>query len=218
MWDAERKVGVLNGFDLARCTSQMGASGTENMGTIPFMALDLLSIEGLRGEIPRLYRHDAESLSWVLIYLCASMVKNEEGENCARTSILLRRWFGDWLSCHDAKFAFQSQLYDDPNVKFAYPNAKILATSLYCHWFDRYRRQRKEPTKTVAPSRIAQKVGFSVAAPSERPPYVEDDEDTVFLNILILQDEALMGREELKETQGALVEMFRGYREIDWSD
>ena len=218
MWDPERKVGVLNDFDLARCTSQMDASGTENMGTIPFMALDLLSIEGLRGEIPRLYRHDAESLSRALIYLCASMVKNEEGENCARTSILLRRWFGDWLSCHDAKFAFQSQLYDDPNVKFAYPNAEFLATSLYWHWFDRCRWQRKEPTKTVAPSRIAPKVGLSVTAPSERPPYVEEDEDTVFLSISILQDEAPMDHEKLKETQGALIEMFWGYREIDWSD
>ena len=56
MWDDRRKVGILNDFDLARFTDQAGASGQDNTGTLPFMALDLLSEEGLCGEIPRRYR------------------------------------------------------------------------------------------------------------------------------------------------------------------
>ena len=56
MWDDKRKVGILNDFDLARFADQDGASGQDNTGTLPFMALDLLSKEGLRGEIPRRYQ------------------------------------------------------------------------------------------------------------------------------------------------------------------
>ena len=103
MWDAERRVGVLNDFDLAKFTSQEGASGQENTGTLPYMALDLLSEKGLRGEIPRLYRHDAESFAWSLIYLCLSTVKNEEGEKYTMLSRRLGRWFADWETCRNAK-------------------------------------------------------------------------------------------------------------------
>ena len=69
MWDAERKARVLSGFDLAKLTKKKGASGKGNMEPCSFLALDLLSEEGLRGEIPHLYRREVESFSWALIYL-----------------------------------------------------------------------------------------------------------------------------------------------------
>jgi hypothetical protein len=61
VWDDVRKVVVLNDFDLARFADQTAASEQDDAGTSPFMALDLLSEEGLRGGIPRRYRHEAES-------------------------------------------------------------------------------------------------------------------------------------------------------------
>jgi hypothetical protein len=96
MWDERRQVGVLNNFDLARFADQKGASGHDNTGTLPFMALDLLSEEGMRGEIPRRYRHEAESFTWSLICLYFATVKNARGENGTRDPHPLGKWFEDY--------------------------------------------------------------------------------------------------------------------------
>ncbi|KAH7891080.1 hypothetical protein F5I97DRAFT_128491 [Phlebopus sp. FC_14] len=60
-------VGVLNDFDLASTSDH--ATGTERTGTVPFMALDLLTKPALRGEVMHLYEHDAESFIWVLTWI-----------------------------------------------------------------------------------------------------------------------------------------------------
>ena len=56
MWDNVQKVGVLSDFDLAKFEDQTGVSGRDNTGTLPFMALDLVSERDFRREIPRRYR------------------------------------------------------------------------------------------------------------------------------------------------------------------
>ena len=103
MWDDMRKVGVLNDFDLARFADQRGASGQGNTGTLPFMALDLLSERGLRGVIPRRYRHETESFTWCLIRLYFATAEDSKGQNRTRDPHPLRRWFTDWESSRDAK-------------------------------------------------------------------------------------------------------------------
>lgn len=59
---ANQNRGVLSDFDLAllRNDAEAGASGKERMGTVPFMALDLLTDEYFNGKITWLYRHDYE--------------------------------------------------------------------------------------------------------------------------------------------------------------
>ncbi|KAG0698935.1 hypothetical protein DFH29DRAFT_834252 [Suillus ampliporus] len=66
-----RFIGVLNDYDLSS-TRHGGSepSGTERTGTVPFMAIDLLSQEALDGEVEHVYKHDAESLMWVLAWVC----------------------------------------------------------------------------------------------------------------------------------------------------
>lgn len=54
-------MGVLNDYDLSSLATALGPQGNERTGTIPFMALDLLSKKGQRGEVKHLYRHDLES-------------------------------------------------------------------------------------------------------------------------------------------------------------
>ncbi|KAF9643778.1 hypothetical protein BDM02DRAFT_3122943 [Thelephora ganbajun] len=66
------------------------------------MALDLL-----RREIPRRYRHEAESFAWSLICLCLATVVNNHGKNFTMHPHPLHKWFEDWKSCHDAKSALQ---------------------------------------------------------------------------------------------------------------
>ena len=221
MWDPVRKMGVLNDFDLAKFADQVGASGTENTGTLPFMALDLLSEDGLDGKIPRLYRHEAEPFTWVLIFLCISTVKNKKGRTYVMITRLLRNWFGEWSICHDARWGFKWKAHDVPDVTFAYPNTKILAKPLHKYWLDRYNRQFQEQMIDDGPSVFTQLFpGFAAPtpAPIAVPPYVEEKEDTVFQNLLAIHEKALRKREELKETWSTLVEMTKGYWVIDWSD
>lgn len=40
---------------------------TERTGTLPFMALDLLTEKGLKGHIRHTYEHDAEAFFWVAV-------------------------------------------------------------------------------------------------------------------------------------------------------
>jgi len=71
--------GVLNHFDFS-VIMKLGASsfqtGFNTVGTKPFMALDLLADPSCVGVFPRLYRHELESFSWVLLWagLCAQMI------------------------------------------------------------------------------------------------------------------------------------------------
>jgi len=72
------------------------------------MALDLLSEEGLRGEIPRRYRHEAEPFAWSLICLCLATVENKKGKNFTMDPHPLYKWFEDWKSSRDATAVLQT--------------------------------------------------------------------------------------------------------------
>jgi serine/threonine protein kinase len=63
-----RWIGVLNDFDLS--STRDTPSGQERTGTVPFMALELLTEEAIEGQVKHLYQHDAESFIWVLTWVC----------------------------------------------------------------------------------------------------------------------------------------------------
>ncbi|KAJ6515151.1 hypothetical protein C8R47DRAFT_1090255 [Mycena vitilis] len=60
---------VLNDFDLARNRDDSSQTGQIRTGTLAFMAVQLLTAEGISGEIPRSYRHDLESFLWVTLWV-----------------------------------------------------------------------------------------------------------------------------------------------------
>lgn len=70
-------VGVLNDYDLASLRSSANPLGNERTGTIPFMAIDLLSKNGQDGRVEHLYRHDMESFIWVLVWISVQYVDGE---------------------------------------------------------------------------------------------------------------------------------------------
>ncbi|KAK0497821.1 hypothetical protein EDD18DRAFT_1251994, partial [Armillaria luteobubalina] len=61
--------GVLNDFDLSSLRSAIGASSTQRTGTLPYMAYELL-FNDENGQPPKyLYRHDVESIFYVILLL-----------------------------------------------------------------------------------------------------------------------------------------------------
>ncbi|KAG2070795.1 hypothetical protein BDR04DRAFT_1053775 [Suillus decipiens] len=62
-------IGVLNDYDLSSLANVAGPQGNERTGTVPFMALELLTPSAQRGEVKHLYRHDLESFMWVFAWI-----------------------------------------------------------------------------------------------------------------------------------------------------
>ncbi|KAG2336010.1 hypothetical protein BDR05DRAFT_971286, partial [Suillus weaverae] len=62
-------IGVLNDYDLSSLANTVGPQGNERTGTVPFMALDLLTAKAQRGEVEHLYCHDLESFIWVFAWI-----------------------------------------------------------------------------------------------------------------------------------------------------
>ncbi|KAG8986898.1 hypothetical protein FRB94_002392 [Tulasnella sp. JGI-2019a] len=93
--------GVLNDFDLATMAGAKHATNSERTGTLPFMALDLLTPEGCNGEIEHLYRHDLESFWWVLVWITFRFQKGKLIEDPP---------FSEWSrgpdACFNAKTTF----------------------------------------------------------------------------------------------------------------
>ena len=86
-------VGILNDFDLATWVEHR-TTNNDRTGTISFMALDMLK-GGFYGRIPRLYRHDLESFSWVLAYVTVAYIeyKNRTIEDSPVGDV--KKWFKD---------------------------------------------------------------------------------------------------------------------------
>ncbi|KAG7442732.1 uncharacterized protein BT62DRAFT_973413 [Guyanagaster necrorhizus] len=62
--------GVLNDFDLSAYRHETGPSSRQRTGTLPYMAFELL-INDENGHPPKhLYRHDVESIFYVILLLC----------------------------------------------------------------------------------------------------------------------------------------------------
>lgn len=100
--ETTRVFGVLNDWDLATPVNAIGSSTNHRTGTGPFMALDLL------GKEPpvHLYRHDLESLFYVLIW---AAVHYDIGGTVPYTHIVepvLQKWTGNYEDAHVAKSTF----------------------------------------------------------------------------------------------------------------
>ena len=86
-------VGVVNDFDLANWVGHSTAN-KDRIGTIPFMAIDLLS-GGLEERVPRLYRHDMESFSWILAYVTVAEIEYEGSTIKISPAQGVNIWFED---------------------------------------------------------------------------------------------------------------------------
>lgn len=111
MWNPSLKVGVLNDFDLTNIPGEDSKAGRRTW-TIAFMALQLIMLDG-EDPIRRLYRHDVESLIWVLIWICLYFSEPDdinEGmkEKAVENHMLrLQEWkTGDAYRAYQVRWAF----------------------------------------------------------------------------------------------------------------
>jgi len=100
------KCGVLNDWDLSYISGGTGrVVGGERTGTLPFMALDLLTDEGWKGNVQRLYHHDLEGFIWILPWVFLQF------EGSERTNCQLASWeTGDFEQCAEKKRGLFSKL------------------------------------------------------------------------------------------------------------
>lgn len=104
------KVGVLNDFDLTNIPGE-DSRGGRRTGTIAFMALQL--IDRFRENPRRFYRHDVESLIWVLIWICLDYREHGDApqgmkeEDVQKTISFLQSWkTGDTEQAFHVRTAF----------------------------------------------------------------------------------------------------------------
>lgn len=129
--------GVLNDYDLASWDKHL-TTNHDRTGTIPFMALEVLDY-GLEERIPRLYRHDAESLIWVLTY--ATVINVEYTDHSANVSRhkTLDPWFRANRDHHCSSKRLQPYDYGFKTpVTMPHKNYTTAIRNLITHWVERY--------------------------------------------------------------------------------
>ena len=137
MFDPVMERGVLNDFDLARWSApNRKPSAEDNTGTLPFLALDLLNNPALEGRVRRLYRHDAESFTWCLIYLYICMRTDDQGRIVTPRPHPLSSWFESVSASLFSKVTLnEKKLLDESPL---HQNTRPLVCALYRYWMLRY--------------------------------------------------------------------------------
>jgi serine/threonine protein kinase len=183
----EGKMGVLNDFDLVRCAKLQPISRNhDRTGTIPFMALDLLTDKYWCGHLEREYRHDHESFLWVLSYY---FLRSCEG--VCRPAM----WHThDWNSCRLNKADFLTFLQDyNPAQPDYQPHWVVVTRAL--NWLkDRVDEQTKAARRFAlfgqpfsSPTICSDKDRFLAVASLIRASLVETFQDSdVFASTLAL--------------------------------
>ena len=140
-------VGVLNDWDLAMVLSSSATPNTDRTGTIPFMALQLLSGE----RVVHMFRHDAESFIWLFLWVCGC-------SNGSRREVLVppyRVWRKlDMLACKIARGAFLS----DANLEDINVSEHHAANSLFCLFLATLLQQLRKYTWKRIPMSIDYRV------------------------------------------------------------
>jgi len=154
MWYRKGNVlmGVLNDYDLSSSADAEGPQGNERTGTIPFMALDLLSDKGQRGEVQHLYRHDLESFMWVLVWVA---LRYKDGQLLPRKIRHFDKWATvDAEQCGKEKFFFLTNF-----LNYNLPDIDMRMADLIMYCFEALRKDLNRRGDLLFKQRRAQLAG-----------------------------------------------------------
>ncbi|KAI5831632.1 hypothetical protein K523DRAFT_326557 [Schizophyllum commune Tattone D] len=121
--------GVLNDWDLAvdLHAPTAGATPLLPLGTPSFMSVDMLEQDALKGKVERLYRHDLESLFYVLTW-AACCYKD------ARRLDPLPEMFEGWALGGFSIVPRDLMAYDDPHPLQTCRSSKSAFIAGWCQW------------------------------------------------------------------------------------
>lgn len=138
--------GVINDWDLSIIEDESKELG-ERTATIPFLAMDLLKDAYWAGEIEVLYRHELESLIWIIVWVLFCY-----NHNAVAVPSNLQRWqTADFRECFEHKLAFLED-YWDHHVTPAWTTEEPIVHNLLGWLGDKRSDRRKAKGKLVEPS------------------------------------------------------------------
>ncbi|KAF9502141.1 hypothetical protein BDN71DRAFT_1584360 [Pleurotus eryngii] len=173
LWTRKAKevVGVLNDWDLSTRVNAVGNSTNHRTGTGPFMALDLL------GKEPpvHLYRHDLESLFYVLIW--ATVHYNISGKVPYSHTVdpALEKWNGDFEEARVAKLAFFSDA--ESVLEHLQPVFEPLREAWIEPLLDLFRKARANANLLARAKKGGQTSKRPARTPRRLPKYSDDESD-----------------------------------------
>jgi hypothetical protein len=141
-----------------------GSQGrAQSTGMLPFLALDLPNEGAPGGTVRRLYRHDAESFTWCLIYICVCKSKDQNRQIGTLSPHPLSSWFTNMDACLGSKINLK--LHEFP----LHQNIHSIVSTLHINWTKRYARQLEDNTNlhvSLTQTRAEEGVG-GVPLPSD---------------------------------------------------
>ncbi|PBK71602.1 hypothetical protein ARMSODRAFT_1016615 [Armillaria solidipes] len=168
--------GVLNDFDLSSLRDDPGASSFQHTGTLPYMAYDLL-INNKNGQPPKhLYRHDVESVFYVILLFCcrykvlARPTSSEPAPlNCEKVSSTFDDWYRlGRATLKDKKIGFF--MGDTPAVNSGFAAFQPWLDDLHQQFLDEHsartshshRQTRGKATGTFDEETLQDQVSYSI--------------------------------------------------------
>lgn len=133
MYNKELGCGVLCDYDLSISRRKSRVPGTDRTGTVPFMAVDLLTHKYWNGDIVRLYRHEFEAFLWILPFV---FLRYQNGEPQRKTPV--EGWMtSNYITCTQQKTHFCSGSALDENRELCQLDFRdhwMLAEELLVWW------------------------------------------------------------------------------------
>ncbi|KAI0666869.1 hypothetical protein C8Q78DRAFT_983472 [Trametes maxima] len=147
-------LGVLNDWDLAFDASCPHThTGFEPVtGTIPFMAIELLTTEALSGCVRHLYRHDLEAMFWVYIWVVCCY---GNGKRLEPLPAKFAEWTtGDVTECRQSKEDLLARGWEGYEPDKTWETESALSDHMLLHMTERFSAQ----AMVLARSRFAHRV------------------------------------------------------------
>ncbi|KAF9502115.1 hypothetical protein BDN71DRAFT_1491472 [Pleurotus eryngii] len=172
-WNSKhrRSVGILNDWDLASDVIPLGPHAKHRTGTGPFMALDLLTDDD---PPTHLYRHDLESLFYVLVLAAVHYTLDKGNPVVSQPGSTILKWAGTYADTREAKKSF----LDDPLPVFSKIQPAFQPL-----------RKRLDALRSLFHKAHQNSVTLATRLQSNSAPYVPDTEELINGDLLVEIDE-----------------------------
>ena len=152
-----------------RLPGQFLPTRPERTGAAPFMALELLSLQGMAGRVRHSYHHDCESFSWVLLWICYRFKTGVEIKPPPLTAFQAT----DYVQRRLART--NGTIYRGVWPTSSFKGGKgIVSMKLSLYWRDRYRRMEIQASEREIERRAQTECGSQAIAIDDEIPETDE--------------------------------------------